>query len=653
MTAEKSQGIIKVYRMFSPVYLFFIAAALVLLLAPVVDRARAEGAPDYQSEVIDAARENNLAKARYWEILLHYKQDGQGKKSLIDDPKYFLAPDGKTNPGAELDATLAGLFRREERDDDQVRCRFPARFSWLKERLFLDESRLVPAACAKFNEMYSTVKPKTAALIFPAAHGNGPASMFGHTLVRIDSGFQSDLLSYAVNYAAFTNETNGFVYAFRGIFGFYRGYFSLLPYYEKVTEYNDMEHRDIWEYALGLSEEEVRRMVLHIWELKEVYSDYFFFDENCSFDLLFLLEAARPTLQLTDRFWGRMKFWVIPSDTVRVVKESGLVVKEKYRPSQATRIEAIASSLDSDHQKLALGVIQQKISLQAMAEMPLAPQEKAKILDLTAEFLQYKYSRRQLAKEEYLKAFLPALQARSSLGSPAGSDSVVKPPLPPEQGHQPGKYTVEMGRRTDSSFTEIGWRAAYHDLLDPDAGYIEGAQINFFDVRGRYYFKEESAQLQRMRFIDIVSLSPRDAFFHPISWNVNTGFDRTLLADGKEHLVYRLNPGGGVAYKTDAFGITYALFESDLNVGGVFDDNFSFGLGPSVGLLKNITDDWKINLSAQSMFYALGDKHRAYRGALRQVLTLSTNNTLDLSLSREKTFDHYQSEVKLGWNLYY
>ena len=293
----------------------------------------------------------NLHRDRYWDVLLHYKRAGSGKKSLVDDPRFFLAPDGKTNPAAELEATIRGFFREDEAGDDHPRCRFAARYAWLKERLDIDESRLPPAACKKLDEALALINPKSAVLIFPAAHGNGPASMFGHTLLRIDSSFKSDLLSYAVNYAAFADDTNGLLYAFKGTFGYYKGFYSILPYYEKVKEYSDMDHRDIWEYTLNLSEEETRRMVLHTWELQGIYSDYYYFDENCSYNLLFLIEAGRPSVDMTGSLRDRTRFWVIPSDTIRAVMDSGLVVGAKYRPSQATRIRTIASRHDKGRRR--------------------------------------------------------------------------------------------------------------------------------------------------------------------------------------------------------------------------------------------------------------------------------------------------------------
>ncbi len=640
----------KVYGTFRFVYLFFMALALYTVLCTTA--AFPAERNDYLDSLLKTAQEQHLSEDRYWNILLHYKPHSSGRISLVDDPRFFLAADGKVAPRAEMEATLKSFFEQEHEGVEPPRCRFPARYAWLKKQLSIDESKLPAAQCTKFEEALALINPKSAALVFPAAHGNGPASMFGHTLIRIDGNARNDLLSYAVNYAAVTTDRNGFIYAYKGIFGYYRGYYSILPYYQKVGEYNEIEHRDIWEYDLNLTQEEVRRMVMHIWELKDIYSDYYFFKENCSFDLLFLLEAARPTAHLTDAFWGKAKFWVIPSDTVRVIREQGLVSSVKYRQSQTKRIHAIASRMQSAHRNLAQEVVDQKISPRAVTEMDIDPIEKARILDLTAELLQYQFSRKQLDKDEYVHRFLPTLQARSTLGTQDADTAVNAVPVSPDEGHLPGKFSIGGGYRTDSFFTELSWRPAYHDLLDQDDGYIEGAQINFMDVRGRYYFREDAFVLQRLRFIDIISLSPRDAFFKPVSWKVNTGFDQEIMSDGQEHLVYRLNPGGGFAYKTGLLGIFYVFLETDLIMSDKLHDNYAAGIGTSAGCLKNMTDRWKINLSATWTSYELGDEHRSMKASLAQNFKITTNTGITFSLSQEKTFDYNQSEASLMVNLY-
>src|SRR5207247_7522605 len=95
--------------------------------------------------------------------------------------------------------------------------------------------------------------------------------------------------------------------------GGYPGTFSILPYYLKVREYSDMENRDLWEYELELAPPELERVLLHLWELLPAYYQYYFFDENCSYHLLGLLQVARPELELPAPF----RWWALPVDTVR------------------------------------------------------------------------------------------------------------------------------------------------------------------------------------------------------------------------------------------------------------------------------------------------------------------------------------------------
>jgi len=106
-------------------------------------------------------------------------------------------------------------------------------------------------------------------MVFPTAHINSPASMYGHTFLRVSSNHDTPLISNAINFAAKTNDTNGLIFAYKGLFGEYEGRYSILPYYEKIKEYNNLEQRDIWEYDLDLTQEEINRLVLHTFELKD------------------------------------------------------------------------------------------------------------------------------------------------------------------------------------------------------------------------------------------------------------------------------------------------------------------------------------------------------------------------------------------------
>ena len=495
-------------------------------------------------------------------------------------------------------------------------------------RLGIPVEQLPAVTCKKLDEALAVADPKKTVLVFPSAHINSPASMFGHTLLRIDNSYQSELLAYSVSYAAVSTETNGVAYAFKGIFGLYPGRYSILPYYEKVKEYTDIEHRDIWEYHLNLTEEETRRMVLHVWEVQGTFSDYFFFDENCSYNLLFFLEAARPSVQLTDRFF----YWVIPSDTIRVVRDAGFVAAVKYRPSQGTKIRFIASQLSRGDQLLARDVAEGRSAPDSVQQDLRLPAEQGRILELAAEFLQYRYSRGELAKDEYNSQFHTILKQRSRLGDAAGVAPVVPVPVRPDEGHATGRVGIAAGLRQGDVFSEISGRFAYHDTMDPDDGYIPGAQINFGDAALRYYPGDDRLQLQRLHFIDILSLSPRNVFFQPLSWKVNTGFDQEVLADGREHLLFRLNTGGGFVSDSPWPGLMFLLAETDLQLADSLQDKFAIGFGGSAGFFGNITADWKAGLTFSGFYYPLIDDHSRLQATLAQNFRIDRNNSIALSL---------------------
>ena len=376
--------------------LFFLAASLAATPAALPMPGKDTGAERY----IALAAEKNLDSSRPWRALLHYKKTHTGLEGLIVDPMFYMASDGKTNARAELDATIRGFFDKDLQGDDHPQCRFPARFHWLDQVLNL--SGAVPdVTCLKLEKALDDLNPAAVSMIFASAHINSPASMFGHPLLRIDSESKSAFLAQAVNYAAQTEENRGVFFAFYGIFGYYNGLYSILPYYEKVAEYNDFDMRSLWEYHLDITAREARMMIRHLWELTDKYSYYYFFDENCAYIVLFLLEAVRPSLDLTSG-WGN---YVIPVDTFRRALDAGIVTGVTYRPSKMTKMMAIANSMSAKS-------LQASRDIAAGAEEPGKAVERLedddsrkRALDLAAELLQRNYADRKLDKKAYQKLF--------------------------------------------------------------------------------------------------------------------------------------------------------------------------------------------------------------------------------------------------------
>ncbi|MBH0193938.1 MAG: DUF4105 domain-containing protein, partial [Nitrospira sp.] len=351
------------------------------------------GSHAYQQELVERARQARLADEREWHLLLHYQPNLLGGvASEEDDPGFFLSPRGKDDPQAELDATIVQLFSADPvgRSKQPAQCAFIARYHWLKERLQFDPERLMPVSCGRFDRWLAEMNPQGVSLIFPAAFLNNPASMFGHTFLRIDQKGQTEqtrLLAYTIDYAADVPPGAGIEYAYLGIFGGYKGFFSTPPYYLKVQSYRDIENRDMWEYPLNLTAAQIDRLLMHAWEMGNAYFDYFFFKENCSYHILSLLEYANPDLHLRDRFY----LWTIPADTVRAIVDSpGLAGTPVYRPSRSTIIKRKRILLTDEEAALSNRIMTNPDMIGDAAFAALPVKRQAFVLDVASDYLRYK-----------------------------------------------------------------------------------------------------------------------------------------------------------------------------------------------------------------------------------------------------------------------
>ncbi|MDE2420594.1 MAG: hypothetical protein KGO49_05375 [Gammaproteobacteria bacterium] len=89
---------------------FLIGLILVLILPNTYAETFSSTNEDALASARLRAKTLNLAHSQYWQRLMFYRKDDQGVKSAVTQSSFFLAQDGQTNPEAELDATLRGLF---------------------------------------------------------------------------------------------------------------------------------------------------------------------------------------------------------------------------------------------------------------------------------------------------------------------------------------------------------------------------------------------------------------------------------------------------------------------------------------------------------------------------------------------------------------
>ncbi|MFQ5993078.1 MAG: DUF4105 domain-containing protein, partial [Nitrospiraceae bacterium] len=624
-----------------------ISLALLLGLLTIVAVDEATGAPDtrYLAELLRRSAELNLSDERAWHLLLHYRPTLSGSyESEADDPGFFLDPTGKTDPRAELDATLAMFFSRElvGRSQQPAQCAFVARYHWLKSKLSFDDRRLPPLRCERFEAWLAELNPKSITLIFPSAFMNNPSSMFGHTFLRIDQRGQTEqtrILAYTINYAAEVTTDNDIAYAILGVSGGFKGFFSTIPYYLKVQEYGDIENRDIWEYRLNLTEEQVRRMLMHAWELGNAYFDYFFFKENCAYHILSLLEVADPELHLTDQF----VFWTIPADTIRLITaQPDLVGDIAFRPARSTEIRRTRARL-SEEETLWMDRIREDPSwLDSEEFQNLPPERQAFVLDLTSDYLRYRSVKDNEEAEKYKARNRAVLVARSRLKVKPEKFKIEPFTTQPELGHKPSRIGLGGGWRNDEGFVEATIRAAYHDLLDPEPGYTPDAQIELLTLALRYYEGRDQFRVERFTLANIVSLSPMDALFRSPSWKVNASMQTIDVNDCGLCSAGVFSGGIGASMESSLLDreVFFAFAELEADISDAFEDSYRIGPGVNVGMLADLTDRWKIMASTTYLHFPLGDVSDDLRVFFGQRYTLQQNLALRFEYNHRREDDN-------------
>ena len=628
------------------------------LLALVLAHGVAGAARAETSELLQRAEAQGLARHPIWQALLHVvpRSFGLRRASEIPGGRFFLAEDGPSDPAAELAATLRALEAPPAEGDAAVHCRFPARTRWLAEQLGVPLAQLAPAPCPALDEWRKGLAPRGITLIFPEAFMNNPASMFGHTLLRLDVADPSEprnLLAYAIDFTANSEGDAGPIFLAKGTFGLYPGYFGVNPYYQKLELYGDWQNRDIWEYPLDLAPEEVERVLLHLWELDDVAIPYYFFRQNCSYQLMRLLAVARPEL----RFRHGFPLGVIPVDSVRdVLAEIGLAGEVRYRPSPASELRTALGSLPRADRGLALGLARGEVEPADERVARLAPQERGAVLGAAYEALKYAFLKGDVTEEISRDRSYRLLVARSR-AAPGGAPQVPRPAVRPDEGHGTALVALGGGVEDDDGFVELRVRPSFHGLLDPEAGFPGDSTISVLDTRLRIFPATGRVRLEELVLVQLQSKTPRDDFFRPLSWGLETGVRTRLFPDDDGDLarrnVWRTGGSLGLSYAPGSGPLTlYALADARLEVGSGFDGGWALGPGAELGLeLGPSGDRWEGRLFGRATAFVAGDRETDLEAGLGQRLTL----TRTTALVGEAGLHHYAGEswldarVSLQW----
>jgi len=557
------------------------------------------------SNVLPDAQIEQLANDRQWLSMLHYEQIGVIKQqgSQIEDSAFFLASTGHLSAKDELVATINAFQQVPALDDpnNTAQCRFPGRLAWLQTKL--PDSNFIEINCPEFNAWKTQINAEKVYLVFPSAYLNSPSSMYGHTLFRVKKqGNDTPLLDFAINYAANTDPNdNQLVFSYKGLTGGYPGVVSVMPYYQKVKEYNFLENRDIWEYELLLTDQEVDQFIRHIWEMKSTSMPYYFFSQNCSYQLLTMLDAASSRLNLASQF----SLWAIPADTVREIKAQGVLGEVTYRSSSLNNIQNMLKQVDQHNIDIAKRLVELP-SLDLAELNELSTVDQAKTLDIAYEYSRYLSARKKSTLKHLNSRSIKLLSLRSKLSASSIFSPVEKPLLRDDQGHETARIGIAALRQNDQNYGVIDYRPSFHDVLDPQGGYLKGAELSMFS--GSLRFDDEDLQLNHFNIVNIHSMAPTNALMTPKSWHINVSLLRDVLY--QDELIYRAHGGAGITKQFTSHSLLAGFLNGRLSLDNDFDKGYVMEAGPE---LKWVWNREKTSMLASYQYLINPNKHDSAR----------------------------------------
>lgn len=569
------------------------------------------------------AKLQEISESRKWRALLHVASLLSPAKSLVDSDEFFLSSEGKLDPLGELEATLELVFSEEASTALHFRCKFPARAQFISQEIYGKEIDF--SECSELSRWLEQFPQAQLSLVFAGSYLRNPASVFGHTFLRIDSAqWRSPLLQQTISYGASASDSPGPVFAFKGLTGLYKASYRLSPYHLHIREYLDIEDRELFEFPLAYSQKEVREILLHLWELQHAEFDYYFIDENCSYNLLSLLEVARPELKLIERF----RFHTVPLDVLRVLLEGvGLRgdVLHRKAPSESLRVRY--QSLPDGQQTLVRALSkQEEVSIE---ELERADPEAIEVVLDYKEYLSENSEEESSLQKELL---LERSSHRSRTGRSVEKLKEFKLP------HFSSRLSLGLAHQQNDTYARFGFRFLYHENTDSALVYPLGSEMEFLKFLFEIDSSDADFRLEELLLFNLKAEPLFDTLLRPITWELALGAKRRRFDIQKTSLVSEFAARLGVSTEL-APGLRWgALLGGSLQGNGRFQDSFASSADAKINLRMRTPSESAVEFEALGRRYLTGAQRSGFELALRYPLWATDEYNVVASIGRRQEF---------------
>ena len=570
-------------------------------------------------DFVSKAKDLDLANKPYWSKLLHYENN----HSIINEDEFFLSLNGKSNLEEELTYTIESFL-----NDANSTCRYPARYKWINSQLNMNLKRSTCRELEKFLEP----EFKKISIVFTAERYNSPSSVFGHTFLKIDSKY----IPYAINYAAtIPDGSNPVSYFFKGASGGFLSHYELLTYNIKDFEYTKEEFRDLINYEIDYTEDEVENIMLHMFEIKDTNEDYYFISRNCSSELLKLVDMGRYNSEI----YKELDSITIPIDVIYILENNNLLADVKITYSKLKLFNEHLKDLSEDEKNMFRKIINHKISTEEIDKSKFSKESKNKIVLASISYIQMNLMTKKIG-QKYTSTLINLIQLEIKYNIKEEVEDISLDTNPVSDKY----HRVNFGSRSiENQKTElsIGYRYLYSNRFDMLSKEEIHGSVEFLDFTLRYV--DNKISVDNLTVLNIESMPISTEFFTEHTTNFIFGskrmfYDKKLYTYGEYALGYRFRLNKYFTYRGAIRGGVYYHNEDIYMASGEAALEFRYN--------SKFVSELKYEVNAYT------DSEQAYNIYLNNYYKLTKESSLDLLLIHKNDTINYD-ELKINYNVYF
>lgn len=571
--------------------------------------ASTETRPSSLSETLTKARELGWADDPVWQALLHLSIG----RPQVEDSSFYVQ--GQFRSAAfELEESLAAMVQGDTAiaPADSFRCRFPARFQWLSEKIGAPQSTF--SECTGLAEFRLRAPLASAALIFAAEKISHPSTMMGHVFLKISgSNHRGQAVDHAISFFTDLNDGNFPKLVYESLLTGKNGFYALSPFEEVKNGYLFSEERNIWEYELLLTDLERLRLHLHLFELKSVSFRYFFIGFNCATLIQNVIAVAHPEIN------EARGFWVTPLDVVRSTDKPEFVASTKVAPASRWKVKVLKESLDpswATTSRLQRFQDENVPTEHALSELDDEIERDGRDsssrylhLELADAYAGNLLENRKISEPRWRALSLDVGKRRKKLVSDGLIDlsSYKRPSLT----RRDSQVSLSSFYDRVEQSVQLRFLPASHALADETLQYTSESELKIGELEAEYLVNENRLRVSRAVLYSAVSLQPTDRLISTLSGRFRMGYEVSREMDLSRTPSPFIEAALGKTFRlTDDFDL-YAL----ATVGARVPMQGYIFAGPEVGVV--IREIWRMKtiVSWRKIFFGFGAQDEARKNA--------------------------------------